>query len=177
MGEIFQKIVNFLVKFTKGQKNERKFRKFKRKSSENSKKFTKKCEFIGENKIHKSGKIAQEFSKFKREIPKIHAHEVYKKFRKVLQRRCGRAKRENFDKEIFAQKMQKNAEIFDKCEAAELNSAYLKDLQGFVNACLAPKCDKQRLLAKANALDKLKNAKKKGEKHKKNARNYDSSDI
>lgn len=86
-------------------------------------------------------------------------------------------KRENFDKEIFAQRMQKNAEIFDKCEAAELNSAYLKDLQGFVNACLAPKCDKQGLLAKANALDKLKNAKKKGEKHKKNARNYDSSDI
>ncbi len=86
-------------------------------------------------------------------------------------------KRENFDEKLFALRMQKNAEIFDKCEVAELNSAYLKDLQDFVNACLALKFDKQGLLAKANALDKLKNAKKKGEKHKKNARNYDSSDI
>lgn len=86
-------------------------------------------------------------------------------------------KKADFDKDLFAKSMQKNAKIFDKCEPVELNSAYLKDLQGFANACLDLKCGKNELLTKANALDKLKNAKKKGEKHKKSARDYDDSDI
>ena len=74
-------------------------------------------------------------------------------------------KKENFDKEKFQERMEKNKKIVEKCEAVNLNSSYNKSLENFVNHCLDFSKQKEELLSLANALDKLKKGEKK-EKHK-----------
>lgn len=76
-------------------------------------------------------------------------------------------KKEDFNSELFKERMLKNAKIFDKSPAVSLNSSSSKELENFVNACLDFTLSKEELLAKANALDKLKKAQTyKKDKHK-----------
>lgn len=81
-------------------------------------------------------------------------------------------KREDFDKDKFQERMQKNEKFFQKCEAVVLNSSYGKALENFVNTCLDFSKDKNELLILANALDKLKKGEKK-EKHKNYLKEYE----
>lgn len=77
-------------------------------------------------------------------------------------------KKENFDEGLFKERMLKNFQLFEKSPAVVLNSAYTKELESFVNACLDFSLSKQELISKANSLDKLKNAQNyKKDKHKK----------
>lgn len=80
-------------------------------------------------------------------------------------------KKENFDKEKFQERMEKNKKIVKKCEAVNLNSSYNKSLENFVNHCLDFSKQKEELLSLANALDKLKKGEKK-EKHKTYLKDY-----
>lgn len=66
-------------------------------------------------------------------------------------------KKENFDKTKFEERMLKNAKFFEKNSAVSLNSAYAKNLEIFVNACLDFSKEKSELLNLANALDRQKN--------------------
>lgn len=76
-------------------------------------------------------------------------------------------KKEDFDLNLFHQRMLKNAEFFDKSPAVQLNSSYTKELEKFVNACLNFSLSQSELVSFANALDKLKNAQNyKKDKHK-----------
>ena len=76
-------------------------------------------------------------------------------------------KKENFDKELFRQRVLKNAEFFEKSPPVQLNSSYIKELEAFVNTCLNLSLDKQELINKANSLDRLKNTQNyKKDKHK-----------
>lgn len=75
-------------------------------------------------------------------------------------------KKENFNQELFKERMIKNSKIFDKTPAINLNSSYTKAMQEFVNACLDFSLSKNDLLSKANYLDKIKNNQYKKEKHK-----------
>ncbi len=85
-------------------------------------------------------------------------------------------KKENFDEKLFCERAAKNAQIFDKSPAVQLNSTYTKELERFVNACLNF-TSQSELVSLANALSKLKNAQNyKKDKHKKRA-NDDSSDF
>lgn len=77
-------------------------------------------------------------------------------------------KKEDFDANLFQQRMLKNFEIFEKSPAVQLNSTYTKELESFVNACLDFSLSQSELVSRANALDKLKNAQNyKKDKHKK----------
>lgn len=80
-------------------------------------------------------------------------------------------KKENFDKEKFQERMEKNKKIVEKCKAVNLNSSYNKTLENFVNNCLDFSKQKEELLSLANALDKLKKGEKK-EKHKTYLKDY-----
>lgn len=85
-------------------------------------------------------------------------------------------KKEKFDEKLFCERATKNAQIFDKSPAVQLNSTYTKELERFVNACLNFSSQSE-LVSLANALSKLKNAQNyKKDKHKKKA-NDDSSDF
>ncbi|TQR32977.1 hypothetical protein DMB92_03165 [Campylobacter sp. MIT 99-7217] len=83
-------------------------------------------------------------------------------------------KREDFDEELFKQRLLKNAQNFDKIPATELNSSYTKELLNFVNDCLSFSFSKEELLNKVNALDKLKKSQSyKKEKHKNLHKDYE----
>lgn len=76
-------------------------------------------------------------------------------------------KKEQFDKNLFQQRMLKNCEFFQKSPAVRLNSTYTKELESFVNACLDFSFSQKELINKANALDKLKRTQNyKKDKHK-----------
>lgn len=76
-------------------------------------------------------------------------------------------KKEQFDKNLFQQRMLKNFELFQKSPAVRLNSTYTKELEIFVNACLDFSFSQKELINKANALDKLKRMQNyKKDKHK-----------
>lgn len=82
-------------------------------------------------------------------------------------------KKEDFNKELFNQRVLKNAEFFKKSPPVQLNSAYTKELESFVNACLSLNLNKQELINKANSLDKLKNTQNyKKSKHKNKFEDY-----
>ena len=82
-------------------------------------------------------------------------------------------KKENFDKKLFEERMIKNSKIFDKKQAVVLNSSYTKALENFANDCLNFSFEKNDLLTKANALDKLKNNNYKKEKYKNKFKDYE----
>lgn len=78
-------------------------------------------------------------------------------------------KKEDFNADLFQQRMIKNALLFEKNPAVQLHSTYTKELENFVNACLDFSLSRQELINKANSLDKLKNTQNyKKDKHKKN---------
>ncbi|AQW82393.1 hypothetical protein [Campylobacter pinnipediorum] len=75
-------------------------------------------------------------------------------------------KRDDFNKDEFYIRIDKNIKMLEKAEAVYLDSPYTKELENFVNFVIA-KQDPQELLKKANHLDKLKNSKTyKKDKHK-----------
>lgn len=80
-------------------------------------------------------------------------------------------KKDNFDENLFKQKVEKNFEILKKVEPVYLDQAYTKGLVEFVNLSLN-NSDKNELLRSFNNLDKIKNSKYKKEKHKKNFNDY-----
>lgn len=76
-------------------------------------------------------------------------------------------KKENFDEQIFKERIEKNMRFLIKLEAVFLDSTYTKALENFVNDCISAKFDRKELLNKANALYKLKTSQNyKKDKHK-----------
>lgn len=67
-------------------------------------------------------------------------------------------KKDDFDKELFKNRVSKNLEILEKVEKTYLDSPYTKALEEFVNSVISLK-DKDILIKEANLLDKLKNKK------------------
>lgn len=108
-------------------------------------------------------------------LAKIDEKTLRVKYLRALEKICKCSyfgfKKENFDKEKFQERMEKNKKIVEKCEAVNLNSSYNKSLENFVNHCLDFSKQKEELLSLANALDKLKKGEKK-EKHKTYLKDY-----
>ncbi len=87
-------------------------------------------------------------------------------------------KKENFNEELFKQRMLKNKNIFKEDEIIRLDSSYSKELLGFVNLCLDFTKTHDFLLQKANELDKMRKTCYKKDKHKnKFKENYDNSNL
>lgn len=74
-------------------------------------------------------------------------------------------KKENFDQELFDKLIEKNKKLIENAEPVYLDNAYTKGLENFANGAIFG-TSKEDLLRQANALEKLKNAKFKKEKHK-----------
>ncbi|NLY04238.1 MAG: hypothetical protein GXZ15_05295 [Campylobacter sp.] len=75
-------------------------------------------------------------------------------------------KRDDFDKELFRDRVSKNLEILHKVEPVFLDSSYAKELENFAKS-VANLEDKEILIKQANQLDKLKNRNSyKKDKHK-----------
>lgn len=87
-------------------------------------------------------------------------------------------KKEDFNAQLFQERMLKNQGIFKDDEVARLDSAYSKELLSFVNLCLDFSKERAYLLQKANELDKMRNTSYKKDKHKnKFKENYDNSNL
>lgn len=82
-------------------------------------------------------------------------------------------KKEEFDKTKFEERMLKNKNFFQNCEATPLHASYPKNLENFVLACLDFSKDKAELLSLANALDKQKKQGQKKQKHKNFLKDYE----
>lgn len=81
-------------------------------------------------------------------------------------------KRDDFDLEIFNQRISKNKQSLEKVEPVYLDSPYTRGLLDFVNLVLSSE-NRENLIKSANHLDKLKNSKTyKKSKHK--GENYDN---
>ncbi|WP_033915749.1 hypothetical protein [Campylobacter sputorum] len=84
----------------------------------------------------------------------------------------GIIKRDDFDKNLFRQRVEKSFEILKKVEPVYLDQSYTKGLVEFVNLSLSS-TNKDELLKSFNQLEKIKNLKYKKEKHKKNFNEYE----
>ncbi|MCX2682482.1 hypothetical protein OQH60_01135 [Campylobacter sp. MIT 21-1685] len=82
-------------------------------------------------------------------------------------------KKENFDKEEFQKRMQKNAIIFEHSLNLPLHSASTKALENFVKACLDFSKERAELINLANSFHKMKNYSKKEQKYKKYLKDYE----
>ena len=92
------------------------------------------------------------------------------KYIRALERFCKSAiailKRDDFNDDLFKERVIKNLEVLKKVEKTHLDSPYTKGLEEFANSIISLK-DKDELIKEANLLDKLKNQKTyKKEKHK-----------
>lgn len=84
----------------------------------------------------------------------------------------GILKRDEFDKDLFQDRVKKSFEILKKVEPIYLDQPYTKGLVEFVNLSLNSG-DQNELLKAFNQLEKIKNSKYKKDKHKKSYNEYE----